>query len=1163
MKKVLGLDIGTNSIGWALIEDGKRIIDIGVRIFPEGVNRDKLGNEISKNAERRLKRQSRRLFYRRRMRKTRLAHQLMEAEMFPKVENLETELSKTILRNELKEFFAINPYACRARAYRGEQLTLFELGRVLYQFSQRRGYKSNLQSDDSEESVIYSGKPEEDKIGINEMEQKAKEYGTIGNYLASLDPHKQRIRNRYTTRGMYIDEFNVIWDKQSNYYPHVLTEALKKEIGDATDGILFFQRPLRSQKDLLGKCTFEKGKRRCPISSPVFERFRMMQFINSIRNGETPLNAEQRAIVEELFYSKDKLEFGAIKKKLHVGYSNFNYDDELKLPVSKTTVGLRKIFGKDRWDKFTDQQKDEIWHVKFDATDKDWLINYAKEKWELDDKQATSLCKLRLDKGYASLSKKAIENILYYLEKGFIYSDAVLLAGIRKAFPKQRWEELGADQKELIETNAIEIANNVEGKSVDNIRKWLKEDFGLDEKAVAKLYHHSDISTRDGQLDFLDSPQNMRNPIVQQALHELRKLVNAIIKEHGKPDQIRVELARDMKSSKKDREKKQYEMRMNEKENTELKKTLDEYNRPHTRGFIQKLKLFREIEKRAKAVSCPYTGKGIGITDVLRNDGYVQIEHIVPYSRSLDDSMGNKTLCIADENREKSNKTPFEFYADSKEHWDEIKKRAFSLLPYPKYVKFISDKPAVLDDFISRQLNDTRYISRSAREYLKGVCVDVAITQGGVTSMLRHYWGLDNILQPPMRMNQVADGEYIIALDKENKLVEIVKWNAAKYKDDIKRLEKVGRVVEGNIKEGTLYLFKSREDHRHHAIDALTVACAKTTYLQVISKMKGRGTQEERILELQNFPLPWNSFFMDARERIGEIMVSHKNRIRTLSNTTKHIKKNGEKFKSKGIAARGQLHDATVYGEHTDQFGVSYFHIRKPLSEITKKAQVDKIADKVIHKLVEEAIVRANPSVDLTKKYDVPPNAFFTKDEHGKNVPQVYLPNKNGEPVPIKKVRLRESSSNAFPLKDNINQWVEPGNNHHILIYETHDGEWQEQVVSFREVVERKKQKTPIVRLPENGKRIIATMQANDIFVIGISPSEAKHSLNDPSVTAGKLFRVQKISSFYYTFRKITAANLDNPNDMIAIRSFKAWRELNPIKIKITETGKLIPLSHG
>ncbi len=1163
MKKILGLDLGTNSIGWALIEDGKRIVDIGVRIFPEGVNRDKLGTEVSKNAERRIKRAARRLYYRRRMRKTRLANSLMLLGMFPKIENLEVELQKIVLPKELCDFFSINPYACRAKAYRGEKLTPTELGRVFYQFSQRRGYKGNLQSEDSEESVIYSGKPEEDKIGINEMEQKAKEFGTIGNYLASLNPHEQRLRNRYTTRSMYIDEFNVIWKNQETFYPETLTESLKKEIGDATDGILFFQRPLRSQKDLLGKCTFEPGKRRCPISAPVFERYRMMQFTNNIRNGETPLTTEQKVIVVELFNTKDRFEFAAIKKKLHVGYSNFNFDDELKITGNRTSEGLRKIFGKVRWDNFSDQEKDVIWHIKFSATDKTWLTNYAKSKFSLSEKETAAFCKLRLDKGYSNLSRKAIENILYFLEKGFEYSDAVLLAGIRKAFSFEKWNQMSLDQKELIETNAIEIANNVEGKSIDNIRKWLKEDFALDEKALSKLYHHSDLSKADGKLDMLPDPPYLRNPIVQQALYELKKLVNTIVKERGKPDQIRVELARDVKSSKKDRDKKQFEMRMNEKENIALKKTLDEYSKPHTRSYIQRLKLFREIEKRAKAVSCPYTGKGICIADILRNDGFVQVEHIIPYSRSLDDSLSNKTLCVADENREKSNKTPFEFYGDSAEMWSGIKNRAFSLLPYPKYMRFVSDKEYVLDDFISRQLNDTRYISRSAKEYLKSICTDVAVTQGGVTSMLRHYWGLDNILQPPIRMNSLADGEYMAVLDRDNKVVEIVKWNAENNKEQIKRLSKLGRVIEGNVREGTFYLFKSREDHRHHAIDALTVACAKTSYLQVISKMKGRGTHEERILELQNFPIPWNSFFMDTYDRIFKIAVSHKNRIRVLTNTTKTIKKDGEKFRSKGIAARGQLHDAMVYGKHTDKFGVTHFHIRKPLETITKKFQVDKIADPMVKELVEQAILKAKPGIDLTDKYEVPPDAFFKRDEDGKKHPLVFLPNKNGDPIPIKKVRLRESSSNSFQLKEGINQWVEPGNNHHILIYEDDKGEWNEAVVPFWEVVERKKQKAPIVKLPATGKRIIATLQANDIFILGLSPSETKQISLDLDTLGGNLYRVQKISSLYYSFRKITAANLDNPNDLIAIRSFKAWKEKNPVKVRITETGKLIPISHG
>ena len=159
MAKILGLDLGTNSIGWALIEEKKKLIDAGSRVFPEGVNRDKSGLEISKNETRRLARQIRRQYFRRKLRKMHVATLLMELDMFPKVDSLPTKITEVFLLDSLRLFFKLNPYELRAKAAKGEKLELLELGRIFYQLSQRRGYKGSLLADSDEEGVIFEGKP--------------------------------------------------------------------------------------------------------------------------------------------------------------------------------------------------------------------------------------------------------------------------------------------------------------------------------------------------------------------------------------------------------------------------------------------------------------------------------------------------------------------------------------------------------------------------------------------------------------------------------------------------------------------------------------------------------------------------------------------------------------------------------------------------------------------------------------------------------------------------------------------------------------------------------------------------------------------------------------------------------------------------------------------
>ncbi len=553
MSKILGLDLGTNSIGWALVDTNKAVIKgIGVRIFPMGVNLEK-GHEVSKNATRREKRQTRRQTFRRKKRKRYIASVLQNQGMFPDIKNLDKELNKEKLNDDLKYFFAINPYKCRARAYMGEKLSLLEIGRILYQFAQRRGYKESLKGMDTEEGKLYEGKPKEGITGINLTKEKIAEHGTLGNYFYNEDPHKVRIRSRYTTRRMYLDEFEIIWENQKKFYPDILTEDLKQKLGDPEKGLLFYQRPLRSQKHLIGHCTFEPGKPRCPKSAIPFEEFRMYQFINTIKHGEDPLNDEERSIVIELFNSKDKFDFREIKKKLNLEGGTFNYEDDHKVVGNKTINNFRKIFGKKRWDGMNLKEMEDVWHIKLDADDKEWLTNYAKEKWQLDEKATEKFIKLKLIDDYANLSRKAIKSILPFLKKKYLYNEAVLLGGIMNAFGSTVWNEMPDNNRKTIEDTVIAYVGQKSepGTEIDKIKSFLIRQFKFTDKQLAKLYHHS-AAVKEGDVsEKLPEPENLRNPIVQQALFELKRVVNNIIDEYGKPDEIKIELARDLKSSKK------------------------------------------------------------------------------------------------------------------------------------------------------------------------------------------------------------------------------------------------------------------------------------------------------------------------------------------------------------------------------------------------------------------------------------------------------------------------------------------------------------------------------------------------------------------------------------------------------------------------------------
>jgi CRISPR-associated endonuclease Csn1 len=1191
MPLILGLDLGTNSIGWALIDDTSfQIIDCGVRIFPEGVNRDNLGKEESKNATRRAKRQTRRQLFRRKYRKLLLAKFLMEKGMFPKISDLSRKLIKLEQPAELKSFFSINPYACRSMAFTGEKLALLELGRIFYHFAQRRGYKESLKDDAADSGALYEGVAKDGKIGINETWEKISEYGTLGNYLFHQDPHQKRLRNRYTTRKMYTEEFEKIWEKQKIFYPDILTDELKQKIGDATEGFLFFQRPLKPQKHLIADCTFESGKKRSSDSTIAFELRRMYEFINSIRIDGLPLVENQRALIKELMFSKDKFPFEKIAEKLRIPVTRFNYEGDKNVVGSKSISTLRKIFTPKIWDAKTLEEQENILGIKRFAEDKIKTIDYLKKKYNLTDKQAEQFIKFRPSKGYSNLSYKATMNILPFLEKGHIYNEAVLLGGIYNAVGKEKWEALGPKVQDYIETNAIEIYHNAGVEHTAIIKDLLRKEYGLSENRLAKLYHHSQIvSQGDGQAAELPIPENTRNPVVQQSLYELRNLVNAIIKKYGKPDEIRMELSRELKSSIEERDKMRLHQYENERENNEIKKELTANNLPHTNAYIIKLKLYREVFKRAGKAACPYSGAPIAFHQLW--NGEVDVEHILPYSISLDDSLANKTLCFRKYNTLKGNRTPYQFFHfdHGKEDWEEVKKRAYSLLPYLKWLRFIDERPHTLEEFENRKLNDSRYISKVAKGYMEFICQKINVTQGEVTAKLRHYWGLDNILNPCIRVEGIAEGEYYAAIDGDGNIIQLEEWLPDSKANKImeEKLAKLGLVISGNVKNNTFFPYKSRNDHRHHVIDAITIACTKRSYLQNLSTMKGKMLREEYEKRELSFPEPWPSFHKDVENAIHHVLVSHKSKNRVITRLSKTIKKDDKKIKIAGTSIRGALHGESVYGKRRDVYGNEAFHIRKSLIQITKRAQVEKIVDPQVKRLVEQAIIKRwqeqhsgifesyqkegllqlkGETWEINKnnktKYDVPDGAFFRqeKDETGKKIigiyPNVFLPNRNGEPIAIRKVRIRENSSGAVKLKEEINQWVEPGNNFGVIVYQDQRGNYQEKIISFWEAVERKKQNTAIFQLPSDSQRLVATLQINDMFLLGLQDEEI--NWRDQNQLSTHLYRVQKLSSYYYTFRKNNAATLDFAPEEMRIQSFKSWQEKNPIKVRINILGKIV-----
>jgi CRISPR-associated endonuclease Csn1 len=871
MGKILGLDLGTNSIGWAVVdEEEQQIIDTGVRIFPEAV--DNLGQgerEISKNAQRRAFRQQRRGYFRHKIRRIHLLRTLIELEMCPlsvseldrwsKYEKQKGKSGQEFpASKDFMDWLRLNPYELRAKSL-NEKISRLELGRVFYHLIQRRGFLSNRKSKDT--GAIFKGK--ENMKGIEETQQEIED-ATLGKYLHSIYPKQNksyydikdeegnhlRIRARYTLRDMYIDEFEKIWNVQAplhnldihqkeirkvrylkgtasskrgkkkieylqNKYgvENVIIEGkkittsetlcLKDFFGGETDedgtiireksndSLLFYQRPLRSQKGLLAKCSiegkkyynkkekrwYESGPTPAHVSHPEFEEYRALQFINNIEYGNRQkLDNAQRKLILELFNSKKAaFKFSEIPKVLELGFETFNYPDDFSVATNTTIASLSSLFPEKIWEK----NKNEIWNC-FNFYSESQRLTEKLQSLGLKEKNFETalkkIDKISLKEGYASVSLKAIRNIIPFLRKGYTYSEAVVLGGVRNAFKRKDnsgnntdlWAYF-TDSHEDIENKVIEIIRdkkNKEGQAIKRIKEYLanpENDFGFskNDKRFKKLYHHSQEVVEKTNKDKLETIENLRNPVVQQALNELRRLVNHLIEKNSengmtyKFDKIKVELARDLKAGKQKRQEISLQNNENNKKNEEARERLTEYGLKHSRNNIHKYLMFEEIQQKNGLVRCPYSNKVVNIAALLGRDNEFQIEHIFPRSTSLNDSFANKTICDAKFNQLKGNKTPYQFYKENADpklwganSWDEISRRAFSLLPYHKAKRFTAKSMPEKSDFIERQLNDTRYISKKTKEILTQISDDVRVFPGAVTSKLRSLWGLNSILQP-------------------------------------------------------------------------------------------------------------------------------------------------------------------------------------------------------------------------------------------------------------------------------------------------------------------------------------------------------------------------------------------------------------------------------
>lgn len=751
------------------------------------------------------------------------------------------------------------------------------------------------------------------------------------------------LKNKVYYRQDYLDEFEILWENQAKYHPE-LTPELKQEIRDV---VIFYQRRLKSQKSLISICEFERkeqvveidgkkktiltGSRVIPRTSPLFQEFKIWQTLNNLEirlsdtkgkkkkkvlneptlfddiftpkeelefNGRRELTIEEKQLLAEELSVRESMSKAQVLKTLFVTSTGMDLNYE-KVSGHETGAALYKAFGamldlsghepidftcsaseiKQQvravfdvlgWNTdVLDIEMDisegsrlhlqpfyNLWHLLYSfegdssRTGDENLLKKISVILNCDEEYAQLLANVSLASDYGNLSAKAIKKILPYMKEGNRYDEACGLAGYRHSASSLTKEEIAA--KELLD-----------------------------------------------KLEIL--PKNsLRNPVVEKILNQMVNVVNEIIATYGRPDEIRVELARELKKNQKEREALTKAIsRSTDERNKDREILIKEFNIPNpTRNDVIRYRLYKELKKNGYKTL--YSNRYIPTEMLFSKE--IDIEHIIPKARLFDDSFSNKTLEYRSVNLDKGNKTAYDYVSETygEEGLQRYLNTCESLFASQrtKLRKLKMTEREIPDGFIDRDLRNTQYIAKKALAMLNRICRSVVPTTGAVTDQLRQDWELVDVLKELNwgKYEAVGNVEYYINHDGH----------------------RIGR-----IKDWT-----KRNDHRHHAMDALTVAFTKPVFIQYFNHKNAsfHADSNEYAIKTAYFkdgraisPIPLSELRLEAKKHLGNILVSikAKNKVAT-QNINKVRTKNRGTISKVQLTPRGQLHLETVYGSHLE-----------------------------------------------------------------------------------------------------------------------------------------------------------------------------------------------------------------------------------------------------
>lgn len=1341
MKKILGLDLGVSSIGWALVNEAENkdekssIIRLGVRVNPLTVDEKgnfETGKSITTNADRTLKRSMRRNLQR---------YKLRREALIDTIKSYGWISDSSILAESGKDT-TFQTLKLRAKAA-GEEISLEELARVFLNINKKRGYKSSRKLNKSENTdegslidgietarilseegitpgeysyrLLCEGKEEknlpefyksdleneferiwtfqrqfypdimtdtlkEELSGKSEKQtwaicekpfniagikrtSKGKElakenylwrslalkeqldleqlavvlqkvnaqlkksdnylgkisdrskelyfkHQTVGQYqLERLlkNPHSS-LRNQVFYRQDYMEEFDRIWETQSRFHPE-LTQEMRNTIRNI---IIFYQRPLKSQKGLVAYCEFEKGRKVCPKSSPVFQEFKIWQMLNNLKIDGMYLDIDAKQMlfkelsiqkelsktdVLRILFSKSKghdmnfrkLEgnrtqatlFQAYSRILSLsGHGEIDFSKGADAIIEKTS-DVFSALGIDTGTLTFDSSKSgkdmeneplyRLWHLIYSYTEDnsktgyDSLVRKLHDEFGFDPEYGKILAAVIFEDDYGSLSTKAMCKILPHMKEGMEYSEACAEAGYRHS---QR-----SLTKEEIESREYK-----------------------------------------DRLDIL--PKNtLRNPVVEKILNQMINVVNGVIDTYGKPDEIRVELARELKKNAAERQSMTDAINRSTKENKNIEEKLkQDFGMSHvSRNSIIRYKLYMELKDNG--FKTLYSNTYIPYEDLFSKR--FDIEHIIPQSRLFDDSFANKTLESKDINITKGDMTALDFVTDKygQEGLEEYRSRVEMLfknnaISKTKYRNLLRTGKDIPENFIQRDLRDTQYISKKALEMLGDIVKSVVATSGEITARLREDWGLVDVLKE-------------LNWDKYDKL------GLTEYYNDPD-----GRRI-SRIKDWT-----KRNDHRHHAMDALTVAFTRRSIIQYLNTLNAKDKEQQQEITSKGRlmpPMPFDEIRSEAKRHLSDILISIKAKNKVATRNVNKTKRKGGSNEKVQLTPRGQLHNETVYGQ------ILQYECKE--EKVGSTFDADKIATVACERYRNALYQRlaqygGNPKKAFSGSNSLEKNPVFTDILHSEQVPQrvktvklspVYTIRKQIDPnlkidkvidshirrilterleefgndpkkafsnldenpiwlnkdkgIQIKRVTISGPTS-VYALHDKRNMlgtpivnnqgktipsdFVSLSNNHHIAIFIDPDGNLQEQPLPFMEAVARVSLGDPVIDKTHNAKegwKFLFSMKQNEYFVFpnsetGFDPNtiDLLNPINYPAISQN-LYRAQALSTKDYWFRH----HLDTTTDKTDTLKNITWKRIRQpngligiVKVRIDHLGNIV-----